>query len=672
MKNKIIIAAGLIILLIILFFNSLVMLEFNQDIFDFVFNKAKLTQEDKEWLKDNSPFLYASDNNAPPLRFKNGETGEYQGIVPDYIRELSIELGIEINVKPMIWKNALESLENGNSDLCDMFPSEKRKEKFIFSEIIYYENGVLVTSKNNNEIITYKDLDGKKLAIQKGDYIEEFLNKRVENVEFYYTNDYQESLKLLINGKVDATGGDEPVLSYFIKKMNLENDYRILENPIYEMPTILAIAKDEVEFRNIINKGIILLKKKNTMLRIQQKWFGISRSIIEDNRYEILKIFIETIIGIFVIAAILTYFWNRELNTKINKGIKKENIARRDLEIIFNSLPYYFLIVDKNGKILRFNIPFAEFLNKDSGKIIGTEISEYKAFSDFNLELIRNQTLKYEYDYNKKNYSISSVVLPCFKEEQSRFLLIIEDITDEKMREQQLLHSNKIASLGQLAAGITHEIRNPIGLIRNYIYIIKNKLYSSDEELNENITGIDNALDSVNEFINNLLNFSRISCIKKEVIDLNDFFSEIEKFTIRNLEKENILLIIINKADEIYFNKESLKHIFFNLISNASDSIVSNGKIVISCKEESENLVIKVMDTGKGIKKENIDKVFNSFFTTKYPDQGTGLGLNIVFKEIERNGGEIRVESEYLDGATFVITLLEAAASTYSGLAPSV
>jgi polar amino acid transport system substrate-binding protein len=657
MKNKIIIAAFLIIVLIILFFNSFVMLEFNQDIFDFLFNELKLTQDDKDWLKDNSPFLYASDNNAPPLRFKNEETGEYQGIVPDYIRELSIELGVEINVKPMIWRNALESLENGDSDLCDMFPSEKRKEKFIFSEPIYYENGVLVTSKDNNEIITYKDLVGKRLAIQKGDYIEEFLNKRVKNVEFHYTNDYQESLELLINGKVDATGGDEPVLSYFIREMNLENGYRILEDPIYEMPTILAISKNEVKFRNIINKGIILLKKKNTMLRIQQKWFGISRSIIEDNSYEILKIFIETIIGIFVIAAILTYFWNRELNVKIDEGIKKENIAKRDLEIIFNSLPYYFLIVNKNGEILKFNIPFAEFLDKDSKKIIGTEIAEYKVFSDFNLELIKNRTVKYEYDYNKKNYSISSVALPCLKEEHSRFLLIIEDITNEKMREQQLLHNNKIAALGQFAAGITHEIRNPIGLIRNYVYIIKNKLYSSNKELEENILGIDNALDSVNQFINNLLNFSRISCSKKEVINLNNFFSEIEKFTIRNLEKENILLIIKNDADKIYFNKESLKHIFFNLISNASDSIISNGKIIISCKEENESIVITVADTGKGIKKENIDKVFNPFFTTKYPDSGTGLGLNIVFKEIERNDGEITVESEYLDGATFTIVL---------------
>ncbi len=240
--------------------------------------------------------MYVADNNSPPLRFENIETGEYQGVVIDYIRALSVELGVEINVKPMIWKDALISLENGNSDLCDMFPSQKRKEKFIFSEPIFFENGVLITSKNNDMIKTYKDLEGETIAIQKGDYIEEFLSKRVKDIKFIYTNDYQESLSLLKNGLVNVTGGDEPVLSYFLKEMKLESEYHILEEPIYEMPMIFAMPKDELKFRSIINKGIILLNKKNTMLRIQQKWFGISRSIIEDNSYEVLRIFIQTII----------------------------------------------------------------------------------------------------------------------------------------------------------------------------------------------------------------------------------------------------------------------------------------------------------------------------------------------------------------------------------------
>jgi len=657
MKKRIIIAAFSLIIIIILFTNSFIMLEYNQNFFDYLFNNEKLTQEDKVWLEKNAPFLYAADNNSPPLRFKDSKTGDYQGIVVDYIRALSIELGVEINVKPLVWQDALISLENGESDLCDMFPSEKRKEKFIFSNPIYYVNGVLITSKKNNEISTYKDLSGKKMAIQKGDYIEEFLSERVENIDFIYANDYQESLNLLKEGKVDATGGDEPVLSYFLKELKFDEEYRILKEPIYEMPMIFAIPKNNIRFRNIVNKAMVALNKKDTMIRIQQKWFGISRNIIEDNNYEILRIFFEMIIGIFVIAAIMVYFWNKELLTKVNLAINKENIAKRDLEIIFNNLPYYFIIVNENKEILKINKPYAEFVEKNINEIIGTKMNEYEAISHIELNFDNDEIIKNEFSFSNKEYLVSSVILPNADEADKRILLIIEDITNAKLQEDQLLHSNKIAALGQLAAGITHEIRNPIGLIRNYIYIIKNKLYSNKREYKENIDGIDNALDSVNEFIDNLLNFSRISSEDKEIICLKDFFSSINKLTIRNLEKINVTLSFENEECEVYFNKESLKHIFFNLISNASDSIVQNGEIVISCKKYKNNVIITVADTGKGIKKENIDKVFNPFFTTKYPEKGTGLGLNIVYKEIKRNGGEIKVESEYLKGAKFIITL---------------
>jgi polar amino acid transport system substrate-binding protein len=236
--------------------------------------------------------------------------------------------------------------------------------------------------------------------------------------------------------------------------------------------------------------------------------------------------------------------------------------------------------------------------------------------------------------------------------------VIIENVTFDKLRENQLMHSNKIAALGQLAAGVTHEIRNPLGLIRNYTYIIENELYESPKELKENINGINNALDSVNEFINNLLNFSRISSDRKESIYLKDFFREVKRLSHRNLENNNIQLLIKCENQNVFFNRESLKHIFFNLISNASDSIISDGKIEIKCESLNEDYtVIRIKDNGKGIKKENIEKIFDPFFTTKYPEQGTGLGLNFVHKEITENNGKILVISEYLAGAEFVLTL---------------
>ncbi|HKL41734.1 MAG TPA: transporter substrate-binding domain-containing protein [Clostridia bacterium] len=650
-------AVFLIIVLIFSFANFYFVTTYNQSLVSFLLNDEKLTEEEKVWLNEHEPFLYAADNNAPPLRFLNKETGQYEGVVIDYINELSIELGVKINVRPLVWDDALKSLEKGTSDFCDMFPSESRSEKFVFSDPIYYENGVIVTRSNNRSIETMEDLSGKSLAIQKGDFIEEFLRERVEGINFYYTNDYQESLYLLNQGTVDATGGDEPVLSYFIKDLSLESQVRILEKPIYEMPMILALPKDQTKLRDITNKGIRILKKKNTMSRIQQKWFGISRPLTQDNTKEILEVFFQILLVIFVIAFIIIYYWNRELNERIKKGVQRANIAKQDIEIVFNNLPYFFIIINNDYQILKTNEPFLNLVDAKEENVIHQNLLSYEIFSSFKNMKFEAGVLKEEFTYDDQYYTLSTVTLTNSNKNQ-RILVIIENITFDKLRENQLIHSNKIAALGQLAAGVTHEIRNPLGLIRNYTYIIENELYTSKSELIENTNGINNALDSVNEFINNLLNFSRISSDRKEIIYLKDFFSEVKRLSHRNLENNDIDLEIHCEEENVFFNRESLKHIFFNLISNASDSIVNKGKIVIKCKSLNEDYtIISVKDDGKGIKKENIDKIFDPFFTTKYPEQGTGLGLNFVHKEITENKGKIHVISEYLDGAEFILTL---------------
>lgn len=656
-KKNIAIAVFLIVVLVFSFVNFYFITTYDQTLFSFVMNNEKLTEDEKIWLEENSPFLYAADNNAPPLRFLNQETGQYEGVVIDYINELSIELGVQINVRPLVWNDALQSLEKGNSDYCDMFPSESRREKFIFTDPIYYENGVLVTQQNNNEIKSIQDLSGKALAIQKGDFIEEFLRERVEGINFYYTNDYQESLYLLSEGIVDATGGDEPVLSYFIKDFALENKLKIVDEPIYEMPMIFALPKSRTKLRDITNKAIKVLKKRNTLSRIQQKWFGISRPITQDNSKEILENFFQVVLLIFVIAFIIIYYWNRELNERIQKGIHRANVAKQDIEIVFNNLPYFFIIINNDYQILKTNKPFLNLVEDTLENVINNNLLSYEIFHSFKDKSFEKGLLKEDFTFDDQYYTLSTVILTNSKENQ-RILVIIENITFDKLRENQLIHSNKIAALGQLAAGVTHEIRNPLGLIRNYTYIIENELYSGLSEFEDNIDGINNALDSVNEFINNLLNFSRISSDRKEAIYLDEFFSEIKRLSRRNLVNNNIHISINSNNQNVYFNRESLKHIFFNLISNASDSIVRDGLIEIECDIiNAAYTLIRVKDNGKGIREENIDKIFDPFFTTKYPDQGTGLGLNFVYKEITENKGKIQVVSEYLKGAEFILIL---------------
>ena len=191
--------------------------------FDMFFSNHQLTSAEREYLKARGPLIYGSDDNSPPLRFYDSASMEYKGLAVDYLRALAIELETEIQFKPMIWDDALKALEKGETDLCDMYPSKNRDSIYLFSNPIYYQRGILVVPKHHQDIKSVSMLSGKKIALQRGDYVHEYLQNSDLKLEFVFTRDYEESIVLLLSGKVDAIAGDEPVISYFIAKRNLAN-----------------------------------------------------------------------------------------------------------------------------------------------------------------------------------------------------------------------------------------------------------------------------------------------------------------------------------------------------------------------------------------------------------------------------------------------------------------
>lgn len=222
-----------------------------------------LTEEELEWLENNVPLVYAADRNAPPLRYVDEEDGQYKGVLIDYIHYLSIELGTKIELKPLVWEDVMTELVSGNADMCDMFASEERSKKFLFSKPIYNLRGILaVNSELTDEIKSLDDLKGKTMAMQKEDYASEYLSKNYPEINQYFVNDLEEALLLVAEGKAAATLGDEPVIIYQIDKHNLHSDVTVIEKPIYENQVVFAIPKSKPELIPILNKAINSMNKK--------------------------------------------------------------------------------------------------------------------------------------------------------------------------------------------------------------------------------------------------------------------------------------------------------------------------------------------------------------------------------------------------------------------------
>jgi signal transduction histidine kinase len=230
-----------------------------------------------------------------------------------------------------------------------------------------------------------------------------------------------------------------------------------------------------------------------------------------------------------------------------------------------------------------------------------------------------------------------------------------------KELQEQLLKSERLAALGQLAAGISHEIDNPIGIILGYAEYIKSELEDASP-INDEIDSIINESKRCRRIVGGLLNFAKTSPSHIEEYDLND----IAKETVSAVSLQSLFKLIKIKEDydhdipTIMLDRDKIKQVLINLLINAAQAIEDEGEIAVSTKlteKEGKRFIdLYISDTGAGIAQKDLGRIFDPFFTTKTHGKGTGLGLSICQKLIEEQKGTIFVESNEKEGTTFTIT----------------
>jgi two-component system NtrC family sensor kinase len=226
--------------------------------------------------------------------------------------------------------------------------------------------------------------------------------------------------------------------------------------------------------------------------------------------------------------------------------------------------------------------------------------------------------------------------------------------------QSQLVHSEKIASLGRMAAGVAHEINNPLAGILIYAELLKRDL-REEAEYRENLEVIINQTMRCQQIVKRLLDFSRQSLGQQKLFDVNEVIYRVVELISHQAFFHNIKVNqdLYSGLPQIIGDAGQLQQVFTNLLLNAADAMTGAGAITITTgpAPQGEGVVLKFADTGPGIPPEIKDKIFEPFFTTKPPGKGTGLGLSIVYGVIQRHGGTIEAESRPGGGTTFTITL---------------
>ena len=238
----------------------------------------------------------------------------------------------------------------------------------------------------------------------------------------------------------------------------------------------------------------------------------------------------------------------------------------------------------------------------------------------------------------------------------------IQTIKKLKETQIQLINSEKMASLGQLVAGVAHEINTPIASIKSNHGIVAKLLDSIENtDLKEMLTDINKvdkeAVNRISSIVSSLKKFVRLDEAEQQEADINKEL-DLTLDLIRH-ETKNRIKIIKNYGEipMVRCFPNMLNQVFMNILINACQAIEGIGTIKISTEFIDKKLIVKIKDTGKGIPQNQLDKIFTAGFTTKNSGVGTGLGLAICTKIIEKHKGEITVNSEVNKGSEFIITI---------------
>lgn len=339
-------------------------------------------------------------------------------------------------------------------------------------------------------------------------------------------------------------------------------------------------------------------------------------------------------------------------------------LAGRAYVHAFYNSDSFMAVIDQQGIICDVNDMHTAFFNKSRDYFIGKDssvlttlfqdeaglINDYK--KDVYIYGFAEEIRRYERSVDEiRYYHISTF----FDSNTQTYLIRLDDRTERMILEERLAHSGSLSTVGELAASIAHEIRNPMTTLKGFVQLLK---LSANDEAIKYLAVIDDEITRMESILSEMLILSKPGMNKKTIFSLEVLVADmiqvmhpkalLEGITIE--QKVNSLQNTLMNADV-----DKIKQVLLNLFKNAFEAMSPGGTLTTSIElDDAQQLILTISDTGKGMNASQISRVFMPFFTCK--PEGTGLGLPFVLKTIEEHGGAISVESEVDKGTTFIVT----------------
>jgi PAS domain S-box-containing protein len=417
-------------------------------------NANELSKVEEDYLKKNGPLIFVSQTNYPPFEFL-GSDGDRTGMCIDLVRWIATEFGFKVNFTDTSFKQAQDDVLSGKAHiLTSLFYSEKRDQVFDFTKTVFTVPASIFVMAERPDIININYLQGKIIAIQSGDYAQEFLESKGIKCSYKYTTDFAEATELVIANKADAIIGDEQIVLYHIFSSDLTDRIKKVGEPLYIGQNCMGAKDPNPILIGIMNKGIELAQNKGVLDQIYKKWIGTRYSPQLSWLQQFFPYFLYLMAG-FILVTVLVWVWNIRLRKTVFDRTSELTRSEETLRTILNASPLGIGIA--RGRILGWhNVAMSRMLGYPQGELEGQDIKvlyqgnhHLEQASYWSKDPVQQNSIKsFETQWIRKDGS----VFPCqlrvaplrLEDDKSMTITIAEDITERKRAEKALLENNEL------------------------------------------------------------------------------------------------------------------------------------------------------------------------------------------------------------------------------------
>jgi len=421
-------------------------------------NNSALSWDEQEWLDKNNEIIFVSQSEYPPFEFINKEN-QSEGMCIELVHWIATEFGFKARFRDMPFLEAQQAVLTGEADvLTSLFYSKARDDYFDFSQMTWSVPALIFVPSERPDIKELQDLNGKRVAIQHGDYAEDFLKSKNISYTLIPTKTFTEAINMVITGQADAVIGDKQIVLYNLFSKNLMDKVKSVGEPLYIGQNAMAVQEGKLLLQSILNKGLLRAQQNGVFSKLTLKWIG-THYTNTPKWYDKYLSFIFLGIGFLTVIILFISVLYFQLRRIVNNRTRELRISELHLKSLYKSIPDLLWLKDSEGRYLNCNHRFEQFFGAPEKDIVGKtdydfvdrETADLFRFNDQRAveagkPRINEETITYAEDGHEE--MLETIKTPVYDEKGNLIgvLGIGHDITERIRAEQKLRESETFLS----------------------------------------------------------------------------------------------------------------------------------------------------------------------------------------------------------------------------------